>query len=91
LRTGLRFDLRAGFFTVFVDLPGFPSPRMDFRTASTAAAAAAVAAAVAALMAIFCIRAALDFAAPTIVRWVFRAKLFLAMDVFPEGLKAAAR
>jgi hypothetical protein len=38
-------------------------------------------------MAIFCIRAALDFAAPTIVPWVFRATLFLAMDVFPERRK----
>jgi len=68
LRTGLRFNLRTGFFTAFVDLSALPSSRIDFRTASTAAAAAAVAAAVAALMAIFCIRAALDFAAPTIVR-----------------------
>ncbi|MGB8038677.1 MAG: hypothetical protein WCF39_11475, partial [Pseudolabrys sp.] len=41
-------------------------------------------------MAIFCIRAALDFAAPTIVRWVFRAKLFLAMDVSRRA-KAAPR
>ena len=52
-------------------------------TASTAASAAAVAAAVAALTATFCMRAALDFAAPTIVRWVFRTKLFLAI-VFSE-------
>jgi len=49
-------------------------------TAATAASAAAVAAAVAALAAIFCTRAALDLAAPTIVRWVFCTKLLLAMD-----------
>jgi hypothetical protein len=45
----------------------------------TAAAAAAVAAVVAAASAILCTR--LDLAAPTIVRWVFCAKLFLAIDV----------
>ena len=62
----------------------------DLMTASTAASAAAVAAAVAALTATFCIRAALDFAAPTIVRWVFRTKLFLAIDVLRERRKYPA-
>jgi hypothetical protein len=56
----------------------------DLMTASTAASAAAVAAAVAALTAIFCTRAALDLAAPTIVRWALRAKLFLAIAILPE-------
>src|SRR4030095_3115587 len=50
-------------------------------TDSTAAWAAAVAAAVAALTIVFCTLAALDFAAPTIVRWVLRAKLVLAMEI----------
>ena len=90
MRTGLRFNLRTGFFTAFVGLSALASPRIDCKTASTAASAAAVAAAVAAPMAIFCIRAALDFAAPTIVRWVFRAKLFLAMDVFQKGESSSA-
>ena len=49
-------------------------------TALTAAAAAAVAASVAALIAILCTRAALDLAAPTIVRLVLRTRLFLAID-----------
>jgi hypothetical protein len=48
-------------------------------TAATAASAAAVAAAVAAFTAILCTRIALDFAAPTIVRFVLRARFFLAM------------
>lgn len=56
-------------------------------TASTAASAAAVAAAVAALTATFCMRAALDLAAPTIVLWVFRTKLFLAIDVSEERMQ----
>jgi hypothetical protein len=47
--------------------------------AAAAAAAAVVAAAIAAFSAILCTR--LDLAAPTIVRWVFCAKLFLAIDV----------
>jgi hypothetical protein len=47
--------------------------------ACTAASAAAVAAALAAFMAILCTRIALDFAAPTIVRFVLWVRLFLAM------------
>jgi hypothetical protein len=47
--------------------------------AAAAAVAAVVAAAIAAFSAILCTR--LDLTAPTIVRWVFCAKLFLAIDV----------
>jgi hypothetical protein len=81
LRADFRFDLRAGFFAAAFRGRALPSLLIAFMTASTAAWAAAVAAAVAALTAIFCTRAALDLAAPTIVRWVFRIKLFLAIDV----------
>src|SRR5512144_2486643 len=77
-----RFVLRIGFFTaVFRPRAVLSRGLSDLMTASTAAWAAAVPAAVAALTATFCIRAALDLAAPTIVRWVFRTKLFLAIDV----------
>ena len=55
-------------------------------TAATAARAAALAAAVAAFTAILCTRAALDLAAPTIVRLLPR--LFLAMGIsFRRGLR----
>jgi hypothetical protein len=55
-------------------------------TAATAARAAALAAAVAAFTAILCTRAALDLAAPTIVRLLLR--LFLAMEIsFRCGLR----
>jgi hypothetical protein len=74
---------RASFVGAVFRPRALPSLLIDLMTASTAAWAAAFAAAVAALTAIFCTRAALAFAAPTIVRWVFRTKLFLAI-VFSE-------
>jgi hypothetical protein len=48
--------------------------------ASTAASAAAVAAAVAAFTAVFWMRAALDLAVARIVRRLFRAERFLAIN-----------
>jgi hypothetical protein len=72
LCAGFRFVLRTSFFAAVFGTRALLSGRIsDFMTASTAAWAAAVAAAVAALTAIFYTRAALDLAAPTIVRWVF--------------------
>jgi hypothetical protein len=81
-RADFRFDLRTSFFRAVFRFRALPSrPIIDFMTACTAASAAAVAAAVAALTSIFCTRATPDFAAPTIVRWVFCAKLLLAIHV----------
>lgn len=57
-------------------------------TASTAAAAAAVAATEATVIAIFRACEALDLAVLTIVRSMPRTKLFLAIDVLPEKVKA---
>lgn len=81
LRADLRFVPRVGLFPATSGLRGLSWWAInDFMTAATAASAAAVAAAVAAATAIFCTRAALDLAAPTIARWVFSTKLLLAMD-----------
>jgi hypothetical protein len=89
LRTDFRFVPRVRLFPTVFGLRALPWAAIkDFMTASTAASAAAVAAAVAAPTSICCTRAALDLAAPTIVRRVFCTKLLLTMDFLPKGASA---
>jgi hypothetical protein len=86
LRVSFRFRRCAVFAFRFFRPRVFRVSRVkDFMTASTAASAAAVAIAVAALKSISLTRATPDLAARAIARWVFRAKLFLAIDISDKG------